>query len=147
MIGNGERLLSRERGNYRQAFIKKNKGLFGSGVYLCGYCFKPVLKGSMEVDHIVPFSKGGLNHHSNLTASCRKCNRKKSDKVDKRIAIGYTTKIIGVIFAILFGIVAGVIFLPFKFFTNKKISKKFRAVAGVAVVGLVIYVLKTGNFI
>lgn len=42
----------------------------------CVYCGAP----SEEVDHVVPVSKGGTNEFSNLVASCRTCNRVKSDR-------------------------------------------------------------------
>lgn len=35
----------------------------------------------MDVDHIVPVSKGGSNDLENLQLLCRKCNGKKSDKI------------------------------------------------------------------
>lgn len=111
---NGVRYLSRERGNYRQTFLKKNKGIMGTGLYLCGYCFKPVTKSKMEVDHIIPFSKGGTNHISNLTASCMKCNRAKSDKIDHRIIKGYTTKIIGGVIGLGIASVLAVTYVPMK---------------------------------
>lgn len=37
----------------------------------------------LEVDHIIPISKGGLTIESNLQTLCWKCNRKKSDKIIK----------------------------------------------------------------
>ena len=46
--------------------------------YTCKYCNN--IGGILEVDHIHPFSKGGSDDLSNLTTSCRKCNRKKRDK-------------------------------------------------------------------
>jgi len=33
------------------------------------------------IDHIVPLSKGGLHEASNIVLACRRCNRKKSDKI------------------------------------------------------------------
>ncbi len=35
----------------------------------------------LEVDHIVPVSKGGLSTEENLQALCWRCNRSKSDKI------------------------------------------------------------------
>lgn len=46
--------------------------------YTCQYC--GAVGGKLEVDHILPFSKGGSDSLENLTTSCRKCNRQKHDK-------------------------------------------------------------------
>ena len=46
--------------------------------YTCTYCGRKT--GEMQIDHIIPVSKGGLNDISNLTTACAHCNRKKSDK-------------------------------------------------------------------
>lgn len=35
---------------------------------------------SLQIDHIVPFSRGGLSVESNLQALCSKCNNSKSDR-------------------------------------------------------------------
>lgn len=41
----------------------------------CSYCGEK----AVEIDHIVPKSKGGTDSVNNLTASCRACNEKKSN--------------------------------------------------------------------
>lgn len=76
--------------NYREEYFKHNKGLFG--IYFCAQCFKPLLKKDVEVDHIIPLGKKGINHVSNCTATCRKCNRSKSDKLDERAIKGFVFK-------------------------------------------------------
>jgi 5-methylcytosine-specific restriction endonuclease McrA len=44
----------------------------------CAYCGKD--NAPLEVDHIVPRSRGGTNRVSNLTLACRECNQKKGNK-------------------------------------------------------------------
>lgn len=44
----------------------------------CAYCGTKT--GRLEIDHIVPKSKGGTDKVSNLTLSCLKCNQKKGNK-------------------------------------------------------------------
>jgi hypothetical protein len=48
--------------------------------YKCTYCGVSGNEAELEVDHIIPKSKGGSHHISNLTTACRKCNQKKSNK-------------------------------------------------------------------
>ena len=54
----------------------------------CKYCEKklawinygnPYGKGSWEVDHSQPISKGGTDHLNNLVPACTSCNREKGD--------------------------------------------------------------------
>ncbi len=44
----------------------------------CAYCEKKDVP--LEVEHIVPRSRGGSDRVSNLTISCKKCNQKKGNK-------------------------------------------------------------------
>lgn len=42
---------------------------------LCQYCGRP----ATEIDHVEPWSRGGLTVMSNLVAACQHCNRQKGD--------------------------------------------------------------------
>lgn len=92
--------------NYRAEYFRKNPGLFGK-IHFCYYCGKPLTKKYVEVDHILPVSKSRVNSTFNLAASCRKCNRSKSDKINHLVAVGYGRKIVGNVLSIPFR-VAGV---------------------------------------
>ena len=46
--------------------------------YTCQYCGQ--IGHSLEIDHIIPISKGGSNQPDNLITACRRCNRQKRDK-------------------------------------------------------------------
>lgn len=52
--------------------------------YTCQYCKASTEEQDLlllEVDHIIPVSKGGLSTEDNLQTLCWKCNRSKSDKM------------------------------------------------------------------
>lgn len=83
---------------YRQTFFKYNpptdKRFFGKRkeYWRCRYCNWKLKKKEIEVDHLIPVYAAkrsqywqkklpnGVNDKSNLVASCRICNRKKSAK-------------------------------------------------------------------
>jgi len=47
--------------------------------FTCQYCSRKPPKVALEVDHIVPVSKGGSNESTNLVTACFECNRGKSN--------------------------------------------------------------------
>ncbi len=55
---------------------KLRKYIFKKYDNQCGYCGS---KDNLEIEHIVPKSKGGTNSVKNITLSCRKCNELKSN--------------------------------------------------------------------
>jgi hypothetical protein len=48
----------------------------------CGYCLSPqrLVMARLEIEHIIPISKGGSNDESNLWLACPLCNASKSNK-------------------------------------------------------------------
>lgn len=46
--------------------------------YSCAYCGK---RNTLEMDHVVPISKGGAHTVNNVVPACRKCNASKCDKL------------------------------------------------------------------
>jgi hypothetical protein len=49
--------------------------------FRCVYCGAKAADKPIEVDHVVPVSKGGSDHESNLVAACFDCNSGKSDNL------------------------------------------------------------------
>lgn len=54
--------------------------VFKRDSFTCQYCGKSAPDTILEIDHIVPVSKGGDNNISNLITSCFECNRGKSNR-------------------------------------------------------------------
>lgn len=64
--------------------------------YTCIYCGKNSIEDGarLQVDHVVPFSKGGKNDVSNLVTCCDKCNM---GKLDRPLPIDVEQKVLAVI--------------------------------------------------
>ena len=54
--------------------------LYGEQEGVCNGCDTHFLFRVMEVDHILPLSRGGTDHPNNLQVLCPGCNRSKGDK-------------------------------------------------------------------
>lgn len=54
------------------------KRVFERDNFTCKYCGQ--VGGKLEVDHMLPISRGGTNDLSNLVTACQHCNRQKHDK-------------------------------------------------------------------
>lgn len=48
----------------------------------CQICGKILLDRDIEVDHIIPFARGGTSDESNLRVTCLECNRRKGKKIE-----------------------------------------------------------------
>jgi 5-methylcytosine-specific restriction endonuclease McrA len=48
--------------------------------YHCAYCGHKFFKSQLNVDHIIPRSKGGITSWTNCITSCISCNSKKRDR-------------------------------------------------------------------
>jgi len=50
----------------------------------CQICGKILLDREIEIDHIIPYSKGGSSEEHNLRVACMKCNRSKGSTINFR---------------------------------------------------------------
>jgi 5-methylcytosine-specific restriction endonuclease McrA len=77
----------------KQFYIDAKKGN-----HTCHWCKTIIPKGLIEVDHIIPLSKGGRHAPDNLCYACQSCNRHKKDRMPeefkKILACGFNVKVI-----------------------------------------------------
>lgn len=50
----------------------------------CGYCLSPqkYILGPLEIEHIIPKARGGMDDEANLWLACRLCNSFKGVQID-----------------------------------------------------------------
>ncbi len=64
----------------RKSLTKKIRfEVFKRDNFICQYCGKTPPNITLEIDHLIPISKGGDNDINNLIISCFDCNRGKSN--------------------------------------------------------------------
>lgn len=63
----------------------------------CGYCHTSqlIIGPYLEIDHIIPVSRGGTSNEDNLIAACPICNGHKNDRIE---AIDPQTKLLELLF-------------------------------------------------
>lgn len=67
-------------GDVKGKYVKlTRKNLYIRDNYTCGYCGKKFSLHNLNIDHIIPRSKGGKHVWENVICSCIKCNTKKGD--------------------------------------------------------------------
>lgn len=66
-------------GKVRRNFVSR-KALFMRDSKQCAYCGHYFVNGNLEVEHVMPQSRGGRNIWTNLVSACNPCNNKKGDK-------------------------------------------------------------------
>jgi hypothetical protein len=49
--------------------------------FTCQYCGRKTPEVILEIDHVIPLSKGGVNDSDNLITSCFECNRGKGESL------------------------------------------------------------------
>lgn len=67
----------RERNKSRRLRIRFN--VLKKFNFTCHYCGRKSPNVILEIDHLYPKSKGGLNRESNYVVACKDCNRGKGD--------------------------------------------------------------------
>lgn len=93
-----KRKYEKNKGKYRMYVIKRRalkrnaEGTLTNGEwetlkvqygFICPCCKEKEPKIKLEIDHIIPLSKGGSNFVENIQPLCRVCNAKKHTKIIK----------------------------------------------------------------
>ena len=68
--------------SYSTRYRELRKAILKRDDNTCAYCGQE----ATTVDHIIPISKGGVDHESNLTSACTTCNYGKKDGDAKTFA-------------------------------------------------------------
>jgi HNH endonuclease len=71
--------------------VELERRVWASSRERCGYCLSPrhLVMARLEIEHIIPRSRGGATEESNLWLGCPLCNRAKGDQVE---AVDPTTR-------------------------------------------------------
>lgn len=87
-ISNHRRRLVFKRDNFTCQYCgikgKRTDYINHKGQFITGGMidkFNDPIKDSLEIDHIIPKSKGGSNQISNLITACWECNHKKGNEI------------------------------------------------------------------
>jgi 5-methylcytosine-specific restriction endonuclease McrA len=74
------RLVRYDRIPHREvAFTRHN--VFARDRHRCSYCGRKKPTEQLDLDHVLPRSRGGPHEWTNVVTSCRPCNLKKADKL------------------------------------------------------------------
>jgi hypothetical protein len=63
--------------NTRVSGLRQIFNIYGG---VCQYCHKDIKFSLATKDHVMPKTKGGTNHDSNIVLACKRCNNKKAAK-------------------------------------------------------------------
>lgn len=66
--------------DYRALWFRNNTSK--DGLYKCSCCGQHFNKKDIDIDHIIPKSKGGTNEIWNLQPMCKHCNRSKQASLE-----------------------------------------------------------------
>lgn len=54
---------------------------------LCLYCARQVHYEEMQVEHVVPLSRGGVTAWNNVVCACHRCNHRKADRTPEQASM------------------------------------------------------------
>lgn len=60
--------------------VPSRKNIFTRDGFRCLYCGAKAPRVTLELEHIIPKSRGGSNAWDNVCAACHACNQRKADK-------------------------------------------------------------------
>jgi len=70
--------------NYDSTISISRRMLFKRDRHMCAYCGSVLHDKSLELEHVIPRSKGGATSWTNIVSACRTCNAKKDDRTPEQ---------------------------------------------------------------
>lgn len=70
--------------NYDSNIAISRRMLFKRDRHMCAYCGSVLHDKSLELEHVIPKSKGGKTTWTNIVSACRQCNAKKDDRTPEQ---------------------------------------------------------------
>ena len=64
-----------------------NRALFRRDQNICLYCGNEFADCDLSRDHVVPVSRGGKDHWTNVVTSCKRCNARKGNRLPEECAM------------------------------------------------------------
>jgi 5-methylcytosine-specific restriction endonuclease McrA len=85
------RRCERSRKRARRVPLHRRSARTAFGVRPCSACDEPMIRmpnerRSLTLDHVIPSSRGGSNHLSNLVGACAECNQDKGSLTGEEYA-------------------------------------------------------------
>lgn len=74
--------LSEGKTERKRSYREDKDKLYRKRPY-CNWCNKQLTRKESTLDHIVPLSRGGLNHHNNYVLACKECNQQRDNKMSE----------------------------------------------------------------
>lgn len=91
MVPRVVRLLTYDKSpRFHMRLTRKN--IYDRDNHKCQYCGKKFPTDELNIDHVIPRSRGGKNTWDNLVCSCIKCNRKKKNNTPKEAGMKLLSK-------------------------------------------------------
>lgn len=73
-------ILNDYKGSHRREARFSRRNIFIRDNYTCQYCHRKHAPKELNIDHVIPRSRGGKTTWDNVALSCIKCNTKKADR-------------------------------------------------------------------
>ncbi len=70
--------------NYDSTISISRRMLFKRDRHMCAYCGTVLHDKSLELEHVIPKSKGGETSWTNIVSACRMCNSRKDDRTPEQ---------------------------------------------------------------